>query len=138
MATKRKRRRKFAVIEWSKWSRSKPRKDFEDTIRVSVSSSPDGRYRIIKTVARETVEGETVYRERFFPMHLHKRVDFIDGEVATWVPVHWDCGEWNFRSLKRARLLCEAHSAYGKAGIKELYAARDRARLRARVSRQTK
>ena len=139
MATKRKRRRKFAKINWSKWKRSKKLRHFEDVSRTSESVSPDGLFKIIRTVTKTVnEEGEPVTVADYYPLYLKTQVDFIDGKVSFWRPVHWDSNEWFHRSLKKAQTLVEARAAYGDEGVNELYAARNRARLKAKVARQTK
>jgi hypothetical protein len=136
---RRRRRRKFATIEFPDFTDPVPSKGFEDTHEQSESVSPDGIYKIIRTISDKLNEdGEPIKSVDYYPIVFATRVDFIDGEVSGWQPIHWDANEWVFRSLAKARLLAEAHSAYGKAGITELYAARERRRIRAKVARQTK
>ncbi|SVD93430.1 uncharacterized protein METZ01_LOCUS446284 [marine metagenome] len=136
---KRKRRKTFAKIAWSDWSEPQPLRHFEDTSTTSDSFSPCGLFRIIRTVTIKTNEDdESVTVTDYFPLYWKRSSDHYTGKGGYWANCHWDYKEWVYRSLAKARLLAEARADGGKAGIKELFAARDKRRIKARFARQAR
>ena len=135
----RKRRRTFAKIAWSDWSEPQPLRHFEDTSTTSDSFSPCKLFRIICTVTIKTDEdGEPITVADYLPLYWEKFPGHYTGKGGYWANCHWDHKEWVHRSLAKARLLAEARADCGKTGVKELFAARDRRRIKARFARQAR
>ena len=84
------------------------------------------------TCTLERDNGETTVSDTYSPVYWRPDADHIKG--GYWNNPHWDWHEWEFKTETEAKLLAESHAAYGKDGITELYAARERRRAKARIA----